>query len=275
MLFPLPFLLLLALSLSSCTSRGGEQAEAFALVDSLLRGRQYAKALRYIDSVVTASPADTAILSRAIRLKRQVRKEESEYMLLKLDSQLQDLSLKRKLCLEDFVEQRNEQYDTPLRYVHRSLVGDSYTEQKPHLRVQLTDAEASFVSVYIGEKPLEHNALRVEFPAIGERYDTMIVSYDKALNYRYFDGVRYWELVNYSHRTGEELQVFLLERMRAGHRPRFVLLSGDKAVYTLQLSSEELKAIYESLELGEVMTAQRDAKLWQEVYATRFARLDR
>lgn len=264
--------LLVGLTLSCQSEQKLCHRDQLEELGGLLSEHRYTDALAEMDSLLQEHPTDTAVLRCVTQVKKHIRYREAEHKLLVIDSQLTTMDERMKALLKDFVIKQNTEYNTTPRYLHRSMEQMEELNYS-HLRLLFSAKEIAFISVYVGDRAINHDAMRVSFGEPQQSYETPVIPYDKALNYRYHDGLRHREFVNYSHQVGEELLRFMQERMAEGARPRIELLSRGRSVAQLSLSASQVEAIRESVELGAFLQERNELLLKQDVYARRYARL--
>lgn len=248
----LPALLLLtAALLSSCSgSDAGHQARALiAVADSSARAGAYADALRLLDSAAALAPADLEVLRQSRSMSDSILLVEAHEQLVACDRELLALRAEAAELSQHFVKQRSEVYDTPLKFVHPQLTPEKLGA-RPHLRMQVSpDGDVTFVSVYAGAHPVEHSALRATRPSSEGEVTSPSVPLDGALNYRYSDGLRHWELVSYPRETCDSLASLLAPALLAGEVPVIELLHQGRVACRLSFSPSDLRAMTETLAL--------------------------
>lgn len=268
---------LLAIGLSAlwaCSSGPHPGAHALLLTaDSLTISGHYTEAIRLADSATRLAPADTAILKHAIATKREAHYREAEYMLVQIDRQLRALAPQLKVAQEGFVEQRNQEYNTAPRLVLPSLSAERLGA-RPHLRALVTSEGLSIISVYTGPQGVEHTSMRLSIASADSTYTAVEMPYDGALNYRYNDGLRQWELVTYPAFVSLQVGNYLDKGLEAGLSPTVELLRSGRPVARFALTPAEARALGQTIRLAKLILEERELKRQQNVYARRFARLD-
>lgn len=234
--------------------------------DSLGAAGQYAEALEVLEAVRTSPSAATHEVREAIALKNQWRLREAEAELLRIDTALRALEGQIETSLEGFVRR---DLGAHRLYAHR-LLAEGQQERAPHLRVSVdTLGDLQMVSVYVGAKAAEHSALGLSRGGVSAR--TPDVPHDAALNYRYTDGERHWELVTYPEAHIEALRPVL--EGAEGVPLEVELLSAGRSVAGWRLTGSTLSALEETLRLGALLTERQNLRQQQQKYAHRFVRL--
>lgn len=264
-------------SLVGCSSSPArEQAEGL-LSEAVVRVEacDYSGALTLIDSACAVAPAEVEIIQRGRVLRDSVRLTEAHQRLAESEGELAQLRPELARLRSGFVEQRSVEYDTPLRLVKPELTAERQGARS-HLRAQVSpDGVLTLISVYVGARPVAHSALRVSVPGVEEAFVTPSIPADGALNYRYTDGLRHWELVTYPRETCDSLARYLVPALEAGEKPRMALLHEGREVSTLALSAEECRALGETLALHRALTRQQELESALSIYGQRIERLGR
>ncbi|MDO4707064.1 MAG: hypothetical protein Q4A61_01405 [Porphyromonadaceae bacterium] len=259
----------LILALSSCGRDRSVGTNTLAQADSLIAEGQFATALELLEQLRTNPKATSTEVRQAIEAKGKVRLREAEAELLRLDSVLRELEGQIRASLNSFVV--TGQGHNP-NYCHKRLLPEDLNTQ-PHLRAVVDSlGELQLTSVYVGSQVIGHSALRLSTKARGDEATTLALPHDAALNYRYFDSERHWELVTYTKEHLDPLLPILRELPEWGLR--IDLLASGRSVAGWVGDTGTIAALRETMNLRELLLERQRLRQVQTKYAQRFVRLE-
>lgn len=266
----------LTIGLYACSS--GKDTQAQRLLDeaqALGNTGAYTEALALVDSAERVAPADTAILRAGTSLKREIRQREAEHKIIELDSLIRLKAEEINRMLPAFAKLKNEAYDTQLRYCAPALLPKALGAH-PHLRATVDSLGVlQLISVYTGSSKIKHSAIRLRHTQQDSTYTTPNVVHDDALNYRYHDGLHYWELVTYRAEANDPLVEYLEGLLALEGKLGIDYLSQGKVTHRYTLAPAEQSALMQTTRLAKVLSERQALHREQAKYARRFARLDK
>lgn len=236
-------------------------------IDSLRASGLYTEALSAIDSLHSS---EAAIIKEVIELKKQIRLEQAEQELVRIEQELSELQKIINLKLNNFQLLGQE----PVQWFHHNALIPEVLGERPHLRAMVDSTGAlRLVSVYVGSRSVKHSALRISAISNGSNQTTAEVPHDDALNYRYTDGEKHWELVTYTRTSLNNMEDYLGQEVKGGLR--IDLLSHDKSVYHYLMPKREQLGLYATIELSKYLKQREDLRREQAMYAQRYLRLNK
>lgn len=266
----------LAIALAGCeaeTKRPPQIEQLLQEARSLGARAYYEQALALIDSARSLAFTDPEALKQVTALSRELHLGEAESRLLELDRQIKEHDQALAPRLKDFIALHNKTYGTQTKYCHPHLNPETLG-MRPHLRVLVdTTGVLEFVSVYVGERKLNHSSIRLSFSTSDASVTLPDVPHDDALNYRYSVGLHHWELVTYTGDRLEEALAFVKEGLRQRGSLHLVYLSAGREVLHYTLAMSELQALAKTLDLAAELQTHQALLREQAKYARRFARL--
>lgn len=256
----------LSLLLSSCHEERGSMGAALERADSLGAAGQYAQAVKLLEDIRTNPQTTTDEVRQIIELKNKWRLKEAEAELLRLDSALGVTASEIKTALKQFVVKEQGQMQL---YTHQALTPEQLGAV-PHLRASVdTLGGLQLVSVYVGANPKAHSALRLKRSDASAR--TPDLPHDEALNYRYTDGERHWELVTYTEANLSD--VLPLLEQEGGGTLEVELLSSGRNVFGWRIQGHRLSALESTMRLRKLLLGRQRLRAEQVKYGQRFVRL--
>ncbi len=266
--------------LFSCGDDDNKREEALAKLEearSLEQADAFAEAIAKVDSAIALAPIDTAVLRQATRLKRYIYLQESNDKLLDIQAKLGDLAKKIPQQLKAFQKVENKYYATELNYQH-PYFATLDKQERSFLRVRLDSLGGiHLASIYVGRNPIKHELVELREQKSEQSYRSQRIAYDKALNYRFSVGNKYWEIVSYGEQDSKAMAKFMQKYIAQNELRKLELhyLDEKKSKHRLRFDKNYAKAIEESLELYDLLH-RRDSLRHQEAkFARRFIRLNK
>lgn len=255
--------------LYSCHRPSHERAEAeLQRIDSLRMQGLYKEALVQLDEMHSELSAEPNLIRRLMQLKNRTRREEAEQELVRIDRELGDLqkALSQELQSFEYLGTEGAQW-----YYHHRLTPQAQGA-RPHLRAMVDSVGGvRLVSVYVGARAVEHSSLSFSLSSVDSVAKTTEVPHDAALNYRYMDGEKYWELVTYTAQSLSQVEPYLTGLSKGKLRIDF--LSNGRSVFRQTLTPQEQKALEATLLLSQKLEQRQRLRQEQAKYAQRYVRL--
>ncbi|MDP4277019.1 MAG: hypothetical protein Q8914_05220 [Bacteroidota bacterium] len=215
----------------------------------LLKEEQYQSAKLYIDSVRILFPKEFSKIKEGISVMREVNFSEQKRTLAYCDSMLKIRQNELPGATQNFIFQKDAEYETIGHYVPKSLLaennyGRTFLQSKVDEKGRLI-----LTSYYCGAKKLNHTKIRVS-SRDGIYAESSDVPRDGAMNYSFSDGGLQYEIVCFNSKTENGIVDFILAHM---DNPVTIELNGNKS-RTYVLTSQEKQALKASDNLSCILT---------------------
>lgn len=181
----------------SCNSDKKEATVLLEEARSLYNNNEYLGAKHLLDSLKTTYPKQFPIQRERLALIKHIELAEQTRNLQYCDSLLQLRLPEVELLKKDFIFEQDTAYEATGKYIHKSQRIE-YNIRHSYLRSSVNEqGEMLLSSVYYGERPIKHTALKVSLKG-GEYAQTESIPYDGGNNYTFTDGGMITETVTYA-----------------------------------------------------------------------------
>ncbi|MEI7676392.1 MAG: hypothetical protein WCJ03_06415 [Bacteroidales bacterium] len=237
------------LSFIACASNDKDAEDRLKLAKNLCKAGLYNTAKLEIDSIRSLYPTSYKVIKQAVILNREVERLEQSRNSIYCDKIISELSQKAAELQEDFVFEKEVQYQDignwvlPSQRVERNL-------QRSYLRCGVSEkGEMYIVAVYCGVIPIRYNSIRVSTTE-GTFAESLTVANDGANNFSFVDNGMTTQIVSFTHKNENGISGFV--RLYAHQRIKVDYLGGKP--FGFLLDEETKKSVLKTYALSQVMT---------------------
>ena len=221
-----------------------------ATAKHLYENQNFEGAKMMIDSIRINYPREVGVLKESLALMRLVERGESERNIAYCDSLMPIRMEEAEKLKKGFVLEKNPEYEDIGNYIWQRQTIEQNVERN-YVRCGVDEkGEIYLASVYFGSRAINHTGLKLSTPD-GAYAETISISYDGGMNYRFKDLGNTTEIVTYKSEKCIDAINFVCN---VGEKIRIKAEYTGGTAFSLYLSENDKQAIKATLDLAAVLS---------------------